>query len=493
VKLWSEIPLKDVIPNVPFERYEWNDVFSCSANRSTFPLHHRQVLVTVLNEQYNGYQLSSKAQNNIQSLLQEHSRTITTGQQLVAMGGPWMIFFKILTCIQQSRKWNQEQSEFHYIPIFWLASEDHDWPEIAQLNNGRQRHHWSAKEKGAVGRMDSDAILQALLKWNQQHPDDKIPISALDAYVPGEKMAKSFRSLLHQVFGETELIILDPDHPKLKSLFIPVMEKEIRDNWASNVMQSADAILGEVEVKSGNLFRLSPGDRKRLEWVSDQDEQKRLILELNAHPEDFSPGVVLRPIYQETILPNVMYVGGPSELKYWNQLSPLLQSNFGFCPLIQLRERGWVVNEKWLRKWDRFQWPMERWMWSKKQWEDTFREQFSVSDGHPDLDAMLNSMSAWASQISLEDPTLGPAILAEQKRVQKGIQKLNAKILKSRKKRDEVAGDWFRNWFQEVHPFDHLQERETFWYWEWSKGAVKVEDWIDSIDPQRPSAKIWAH
>jgi hypothetical protein len=106
---------------------------------------------------------------------------------------------------------------------------------------------------------------------------------------------------------------------------------------------------------------------------------------------------------------------------------------------------------------------------------------------------MLNSMSAWASQISLEDPTLGPAILAEQKRVQKGIQKLNAKILKSRKKRDEVAGDWFRNWFQEVHPFDHLQERETFWYWEWSKGAVKVEDWIDSIDPQRPSAKIWAH
>lgn len=490
MKNWSEIPIESVLPGFEWEAFTKKDFEQRIQHKASFPSVIRETLTTVIRAQYDGLILSPSADFNITSLRQANTYTICTGQQIVSIGGPWMILLKIATAIQQARYWNQQLPQAHFVPVFWMATEDHDFAEIANVNNGIHKFQWNTTRKGAVGRMPTDEMVEAFTRWNQTYPEWLITDEILNLYKKSASLSEATRRLIHQVFGQTELLILDPDNPQLKSFFIPVMKKELTENASFEVMSAKGQIDGEVEVKKGNLFYLGDQDRKRIEWADSQHNPKWISL-LDEHPQDFSPGVVLRPLYQEIILPNVMYVGGPSECRYWNQLKPLLEEELGIAPLILLRERAWVIPEKIIKKWEKANWTMDHWTWSAEEWNQFWKERW---DPFPDPDEqkrLLDLLSSWEAQVAKEDSTLAPMIAAEKKKWMNSLDMIQAKVLKSRKQRDEVEGAWFHQWQQSAYPLNQLQERQLFWIWDWSSQKIEVETLLQRIEPEKKTYKIW--
>lgn len=491
MKIWSEIPLQKVLPSLEWNEVSYQNVWSNCQKRLSFAQLHRQVLHEVLTEQNTISPLSSLGQENIELLLRENTVTITTGQQIVTAGGPWMILYKIASAIQQARFWNEKVSDFHFVPVFWMASEDHDWNEIAQLSRDSNALSFTTTQKGAVGRMSIDEVMKAFDQWNVDFPEYPIPEIVIECYGQSSTISKAFQRLIQLVFKDTELVIVDPDHPKLKSLFLPWMKKEIEDNFAFEWMSEHAIINGEVEVKNGNLFYLGNGDRKRIDFHS--ESKSHWISLLQQSPQDFSPGVVLRPLFQEIILPNVMYIGGPSECRYWQQLSPWLRHELGFTPAVMLRDRGWMIHPKWLQKWEQASWSIEQWNWSEQQWKEYFESRWHPFPNPEQRERLIQVFQQWAEEIQEEDASLTPFILGEQKKLMQSLDHIQSKVMRSRKNRDEVIGNWFNKWKQQAFPFDRLQERQSYWIWDWAQGGLDIESLIQSIDPQKPTYKIWSN
>ncbi len=489
MKIWSEIPIEQVLPHFQFQQVDKESLLLLCAHRATFPFERRKVLRDALLRQSVGKELSSGAKDNIDLLLNDHTVAITTGHQLITAGGPWMLLYKIASTIHQARYWNSQIPSFHFVPVFWLASEDHDWTEIAQIHSVNKALSFGTMQKGAVGRVSTKEVMEALKMWNEENPDFMIPTRIMEFYQNGKDVADSFQQLIQWVFKDTELVVINPDDAALKSLFLPIMEKEILGNMSLNCLEEMGRRTGEVEVKNGNLYYLGEGDRKRIDYASDTAEfwHQRLL----ESPVDFSPGVVLRPLYQETILPNVIYLGGPSECRYWEQLQPLIQQQMGLAPLVMLRERGWMMETKWLRKWGDAQWSMDQWTWNDERWNQYFANRWPVWPSEEEQLSLVQTFQSWADEIAKEDATLQPFVLAEKKRLEQSIHHIQNKVLKSRKVRDDVMGNWYQKWKEQAYPTGQLQERKLYWIWSWAQGHWDIEQLIAQMDPNQSTYKIW--
>jgi bacillithiol synthase len=490
VKKWSEIPLEQVLPDLKFSSFERSDIQQRIKRRSGFSSDIRETLVKVIAEQYRDLLLSEKAAHSLASLKESNTFTICTGQQIVTAGGPWMILLKIATVIQQARYWNQRLDQNYCVPIFWMATEDHDWAEIANIHNGSNKLQWRTSLKGPVGRMPVDAMLSAFDEWNQLYPEWSIHENVLEIYRTSENLSFATRQLIHQVFGSTELLILDPDHHELKRFLKPLMKKELTENWSYEIMSTNGELNAALEVKKGNLFYLGNDDRKRIEFGTPEFNNEWVEL-MEDRPQDFSPGVVLRPLYQEIILPNLMYVGGPAECKYWDQLKPLLEEELGISPIVMLRERAWLIPEKIIKKWEKANWPLSQWTWTSDQWDAHWKSRWKSFPSDQDRAQITALMDRWEEEVRKEDSTLAPMIAGEKKKWLNGIEMIQSKVIKSRKQRDEVEGAWFQQWQQTAFPMSQLQERQQFWIWEWQKQNWNAEVLIDLIEAENPSYKIW--
>lgn len=490
MKKWSEIPLEQVIPGFTFSSCEESDIQQRIQRRKDFSPVIRETLVEVLKEQYKGLVLSEKAAHSLASLNESNTFTICTGQQIVAAGGPWMILLKIATVIQQARFWNERLGPNHCVPIFWMATEDHDWAEIANIHNGLNKLHWRTELKGPVGRMQVDGMLSAFHEWNQLYPEWSLQENLLEIYRTSENLSVATRRLIHQVFGNTELLILDPDHAALKRFLQPVMKKELTENWSYEIMSIKGELSGALDVKRGNLFYLGEEDRKRIEF-GDERTNLQWMERMDQRPQDFSPGVVLRPIYQEIILPNLMYVGGPSECNYWSQLNPLLEEELGMAPIVLLRERAWIIPEKIIKKWEKANWSLEQWTWTSDQWDAHWKLRWKSFPSDKDRTLIEGVLSRWEDEVRMEDSTLVPMIAGEKKKWMNALEMIQSKVLKSRKQRDEVEGTWFQQWQQCAFPMSQIQERQQFWIWEWQKQQWDAEVLIELIQAENPTYKIW--
>src|SRR5690606_34380866 len=153
----------------------------------------------------------------------------------------------------------------------------------------------------------------------------------------------------HSLFGKYGLVVIDPDEAALKQAFIPVMQADLLEHPAERLVNGAIARLGAAHYKAQahprtiNLFYLKDDLRERIERKGARWEvlhtdiawgQESLLAELHAHPERFSPNVMLRPLYQETILPNVSFIGGGAEVAYWLQLRELFVEHGVFYPVV---------------------------------------------------------------------------------------------------------------------------------------------------------------
>ncbi len=298
---------------------------------------NRKLLVDVLKKQYDKVAIDS-ASLNIESLLENKTYTVCTGHQLCLFTGPLYFIYKIISTINLSETLKKQYPEYNFVPVYWMATEDHDFEEIKNIHLFGKNISWNKEATGAVGRLHTDSLASTIdeLKIMVGESENSKELIQLftDAYLRHTNLADATRYLVHQLFGKHKLIIVDGDDPQLKAELSAIIKDDILNG--TNYKQISKTISeletkgfkAQVKPREINCFFMRGNSRERIEYeeasglykvlnTSFTFTKEELISELNNNPEQFSPNVVLRPLYQQKILPNLAYVGGPGEIAYW--------------------------------------------------------------------------------------------------------------------------------------------------------------------------------
>ncbi len=317
---------------------------------------NRKLLCDTLTKQYKNIPLHAKARENLSKLANDNTFTVCTGHQLCLFLGPLYVVYKILHTIKLAQEYNEKCPSYHIVPVFWLASEDHDTEEINHVFIHRKKIHWPAEENIPAGEIAIQHIREVITEWKEMlgttKEVEKLEQIFLHAYKEGVSLADATKMLINELFGKYGLLMIDGNDAALKRTFLPVVEKELQWQTTQECILSVNKMLEkqgykpQVNPREINLFYLK--DRKRLRILKTDDgfaidgtnqsyTFEALMQDINQAPQHISPNVLLRPLYQETVLPNLAYIGGPGEVAYWLQL-PLLFKAFDIpMPLLYLR------------------------------------------------------------------------------------------------------------------------------------------------------------
>ena len=324
--------------------------------KSNFSYARRKILVTDLCSKYQNARIdlpeNSLVLQNIKSLELENTFTITTGQQIHVGLGPMYVLYKIMDVLAIASECQKMYPTYNFIPVFWMATEDHDLQEIQSVNIYNQSFTWDTTQTGAVGRMKTAGISELFdelkAKMNLSEAQLRFIESSQSAYSQSVNLSSAFRTLLHAYFSDNGLVIIDADSENLKKEFIPVLKDELRGLNYESLLNSAQALEKEgfqrqLVIRECNLFKLSQDKREKHQVMNDEDDILHQYVIENAI--NLSPNAALRPLYQEWILPNIVYVGGSSEVNYWTQLKGLFDNYDMPVPVLHLRTSNIIISE----------------------------------------------------------------------------------------------------------------------------------------------------
>lgn len=442
---------------------------------------HREIVHQVLNEQMGSLNLSEKQIKNLEKFKLSNTVTVTTGHQLNLLTGPLYFFYKILQVIRCCEEMNAKHPEFNFLPVFWMATEDHDFAEINHFYHKNQNVRWEREASGAVGRLNVDGIDEVFEAFSAQ----LLPIQNAEilkniiqnSYLNSENLSEATRKLVQHFFAEYGLLIIDGDDKELKKLMIPSFQDELIHNTAFKKVSETNEILTEnnyniqVNPREINLFYLGNGNiRERIVYENEtyfvldsnfKFNQNEILEELNSNPEKFSPNALLRPLYQETILPNIAYIGGSGEIAYWLQLKSYFESQKVLFPLLIVRNSVLILNEKQKSKLERLD----------LGYHDLFRPLFELVSGnvmeHTDtkidfdfyksqIQNIFNELSEKSAQT---DITFANMVNAQRVKQLKGMTKMHQRLIKAEKKKNSERVERIENIYSELFPKGNLQER----------------------------------
>lgn len=456
---------------------------------------HRDVLSAALETQYKGFQgiVPAKA---IALLKEKNTFTITTGHQLGLFGGPLFFWYKIASAIHIARDMKVKHPDKNFVPVYWMASEDHDFAEINHVNLFGTKLTWESAQKGAVGKFITDGILPLIEELNNKkgdlpHAEELIEIFRT-AYKQ-ENLTAATRYLVHALFEEENLICLDGDDVALKQLFVPVMLEEITSQESAGIVsKKSDELIAkgyhaQVHPRAVNLFYLSGPGRFRIvqdeggAFVTDQYEKvwdkDSIVKEMQEYPERFSPNVVMRPLYQETILPNLAYIGGPGEIAYWMQLVNLFPHYKVPLPVLMPRTSMIMIDAPTEKRMEKLNFSVE----------DIFRDAYDLekdflmqhAGDEISLEEFKKSGETFFSQLLEKvlqaDPGLNAQVMAEQKKLYNFLENLEVKLRRSEKQKHEQSIKQIHALKEKLFPQNNPQERFDCiipYYWRYGKSLL---------------------
>lgn len=309
----------------------------------------RTVLLEVLNEQLASI-ASHQQKDNLDLLAKNTTYTITTGHQLSLFASPLFFIYKIMHVAKLAKNFNEKNRENKIVPIFWLASEDHDFDEVKTAHLFGKKITWNSDQSGAVGRFNLNDFKEVFTQFSELFAGKEAEINALLEFPNDQNYGSYLQVLVSKLFAEFGVLVLNPDDKRLKQLFSTVIKKELLESPSFGAVEQINQLLKQAglspqaQAREINLFYLSEGKRTRIEKdgsdfkIGSESFSLDKILQLvELEPENFSPNVILRPVYQETILPNLCYVGGGGEIAYWIQLKGVFEAMNTVFPLIQQR------------------------------------------------------------------------------------------------------------------------------------------------------------
>jgi bacillithiol synthase len=413
--------------------------------KNTFPQSNRNTLVNTLTQQYSHLQISDKVKSNIESLSNPTTFTITTGHQLNIFTGPLYFIYKIVTVINACKKLKEQYPQYNFVPVYWMASEDHDYEEIKSFRLYGKKYTWTTEEKGAVGRFST----QGFEKLINELPGD---INLFrEAYLKNKTLANAVRSYVNALFENEGLVVVDADDRALKTQFIEVMQEDIFDNVpARKVNESSSQLesLGyhvQVHARDINFFYLDKQLRVRLEKKDEEfigvDSPLRFSKDeffqtIKNEPEKFSPNVILRPLYQEMILPNLAYIGGPAELVYWLQLKGVFDHYEIPFPMLMPRNFALVIDATVKRKLEKTGLEVKEYFESKNY---LFNHWVTKNTHHnltlgPEMEQAQKLFEVLKQRAVSIDKTLEQLVSAKAKRMFNSLEVIEKKFLKAEKR-----------------------------------------------------------
>lgn len=305
------------------------------------------------------------------TLSKETTFTVVTGHQLNLFTGPLYFLYKIVSTINLTKQLNEKHPKNHFVPVYWMATEDHDFEEINYFNLHGKKVLWNKKASGAVGRLSTEGLEDVFEIFSAELGNlgltDNLKELFKKAYLEHPNLAEATRYLANALFGNEGLVIVDGDDKSLKELLIPYAKKDILEHTPyGKISETIESLQGvssdyniQVNPREINYFYLKEGFRERIILKKGKYHvinthidftKEELLKELDEHPERFSPNVVARPLYQEVILPNLCYIGGGGELAYWLELKSYFDEVGVTFPMLMLRNSALLITEKQFEK-----------------------------------------------------------------------------------------------------------------------------------------------
>ena len=442
---------------------------------------NREVLVNALKDQYKKAGITG-VEKTIDLLLDKNTYTVCTGHQLCLFTGPLYFIFKLISTINLAETLKKKYPSSHFVPIYWMATEDHDFEEVCSVNLFGKTIKWNNNDaSGAVGRLKTDSLSEVMTELQPILGDTenarKLTALFTQAYLNHKTIADATRWLVHQLFSTYGLVIIDGDDARLKATFADILEDDLLNNTNHKFVNETIVQLEKQQIKAQvnprliNIFYMMDHLRERIELgengtynVLNTDitfTKEALLLELKKYPERFSPNVVLRPLYQQKILPNLAYVGGPGELAYWLEYKAMFDHHHIQYPVLIPRNFALLVDDKTEQQFTR----------AGFQFKDLFKNtevlikelvakntssQLSLADQQTKLESLFSEISSLATAV---DATLKAAVEAEFQKASNAIKNIESKIMRSEKQKQEIGINQIKKIKEKFFPQDVLQER----------------------------------
>lgn len=494
-------------------KYDFNiesfaQVIADKANDNT----DRELLVKVLKKQYANVEMTELTSLNIELLSSPKTFTITAAHQPCVLLGPVFNIYKIASTINLANQLKAKYPEHNFVPIFWMGSEDHDFEELGTTYIYGKKIEWPAnppdplskggvKEGGAYGRRKLTGFekvlgeAQAIVGDSGKFLIDKLRegLAKFDTFGPYT------RYLINELFGETGLVILDQDDAELKKKFSPIIIDEITKSSAvrvvaDNVKWLETNYTAQATAREINLFYLGDNSRERIIKTHEGYEvnntklkftESEILQLVKNNPEFFSPNVILRPVYQELILPNLAFIGGAGELSYWMELKAVFEYHKVNYPMLVMRSSMTMINNGIEKKMAKLGLSAIDFFGNPDQTISAFvksklSDDIEFAEEKKSMTALFDSFVEKAEKV---DPTLKGAVQAEKQKQLNALEVLEGKIIKAEKRKQEESINQIRALFQSFSPEQSWQERIENFIPFYLKDYNFVADAVKFADP----------
>lgn len=443
----------------------------------------RKILVNSLTQQYEAFEISELTEKHIQDLKSSNTFTVTTGHQLNLFTGPLYFLYKIISTINLCEVLSEKYPKNNFVPVYWMATEDHDFDEINFFNFQGKKIQWNRPDGGAVGEFNTNGLAEVLKAFTNElgggRNAEQLATLFEESYLKHDTLTDATRYLANTLFGAYGLVVVDGNDTNLKRLFIPELKEELLNKTSFKMVSKSIQAFKEldegykvqVNPREINLFYLDSNIRERIiedegsYTVNEQStkfSKEGLLEELEECPEKFSPNVILRPLYQEVILPNLCYIGGGGELAYWLELKEMFDSYKVPFPILLLRNSALVKTEKQDKKLENLSISngelfLKRDSFINRKVREISNIEIDFSEQRAMLQSHFSNMLALAAKT---DASFEGAVKAQEVKQLKGLDHLEKRLLKAQKKKlkDQVVR--MTDLQEQLFPGQSLQERK---------------------------------
>ena len=416
-------------------------------------------------------------------LAQPGTVAVVTGQQVGLFSGPWYTIFKALSAIRTAA--DLTARGILAVPVFWLATEDHDFAEVdhawvfgadhqpvkLRVNEGAGHGH---RPVGGIvpDRVPIDELRTAL--GGLPFADDAVAMVER-AYRPGATMGAAFGTMLRELFAGCGLLLIDPMQPAVRELAAPMMRQAVErmPELVDMLMaRSADLVKQGyhaqvlVEKATSLVFLLEGGDRLALRHQNGSFtalHHKWSAQELAARATELSPNALLRPVVQDYMMPTAAYLGGPAELAYFAQSQVLYGKLLGRQPAALPRASFTLVDERSHKRMTKYGLSPTDLFHGENALHDRIAARLVPESLRARLEktkaAFATELDDLRGDLDQFDVSLAGALATNRRKIEYQIEKITRKTANQIMARDEQAVRDARSLNGLVFPEKHLQER----------------------------------
>ena len=452
------------------------------ADRQKYPV-DRALLHQVISDAYNETTLSDPQIQNLEALLSEQTYTVITAHQPSLLTGPLYFIFKIFSVINLAEKLNEKYKEQHIVPVFVIGGEDHDFEEINHLEIFNNKIEWKhAHTDEPVGRLNLEGIPEVLSHVKEILGEKSKAYGLVQNWEKLLANADTYSlftfHLVNDLFKAYGVLVVAMDKQALKEKFKNIIQREILHSESKDIVEKAQLAIEAKSFKSQtyireiNFFYFHKGMRKRIQQegdnyrIVDTDQvftAEEMKSEIDTAPEKFSPNVIMRPLFQEIIFPNLAYVGGGGELAYWLERKEQFAHFNVFFPVLMRRNSAQLIDKKSMDQVRSLGLSDEAFLGELHETTTTFLKKdsevaFELTDEKEKLQTFYNAL---AKKVSAIDPTLEGRIQAESTKATKSMEGLESRLKKKIKESSEADIRKIEKVYKILFPSDSLQERKT--------------------------------